>query len=306
MSLSITTNPLLCDPEKGVCEIPGAEETPFLSNVPAQETPIKIVYFTDPICSSCWGIEPQLRRLELEYGHLVTIQYHMGGLLPKWEGFNGGGINKPSDVAQHWDEVSQHYQMPIDGDVWLEDPLSSSYPPSIAYKAAQMQDEHKAALFLRKIREMVFLEKKNITKWEHLSAAAKQSGLDVEQFKTDYEGAAPQRFRDDLALAKALGVRGFPTLFVSNQASQQQLIYGFRPYSVFEQTLLALYPAAVKKPIQRDFESLFAHFPTLTTREFAELSGQSNTEASAALSNFYNIGKLRKYTTKNGDLWIRP
>ena len=31
--------------------------------------------------------------------------------------------------------------MPIDGDVWLEDPLNSSYPPSIAFKAAEMQDK---------------------------------------------------------------------------------------------------------------------------------------------------------------------
>lgn len=72
--------------------------------------------------------------------------------------------SKPSDVAQHWDEVSLHYDMPIDGDLWLEDPLDSSYPPSIAFKAVQMQDQEKAILFLREIREMVFLQKKNIAR----------------------------------------------------------------------------------------------------------------------------------------------
>ena len=25
---------------------------------------IKVIYYTDPICSSCWGIEPQLRKLK--------------------------------------------------------------------------------------------------------------------------------------------------------------------------------------------------------------------------------------------------
>lgn len=50
---------------------------------PAQTTkPITLLYFTDPICSSCWGTEPQLRRLKLEYGDAIDIQYHMGGLLP--------------------------------------------------------------------------------------------------------------------------------------------------------------------------------------------------------------------------------
>ena len=126
--------------------------------VPKGTKPVHILYFTDPICSSCWGIEPQLRRLKLEYGDQMELEYRMGGLLPSWEVYNSGSISKPSDVAHHWDEVSLFYEMPIDGDVWLDDPLSSSYPPSIAFKAAQMQDEKKAVQFLRRIREMVFLE----------------------------------------------------------------------------------------------------------------------------------------------------
>src|SRR5690606_37199953 len=148
---------------------------------------IKVIYFTDPICSPCWGIEPQLRKLKLEYGNSVEIEYRMGCLLKDWSS-NRGCISTPSDVAHHSDEVSVHYDMPIDGDVWLEDPLPSSYPPSIAFKAAQLQDEKKAIVFLREIREMVFLQKKNITKWEHLSFAAERSGLDVAQLKKDYDG----------------------------------------------------------------------------------------------------------------------
>ncbi|MFT5513125.1 MAG: putative protein-disulfide isomerase [Bacteroidia bacterium] len=106
-----------------------------------------------------------------------------------------------------------HYDMPIDGDVWLEDPLNSSYPPSIAFKAAQMQDEKKAHLFLREIREMVFLRKKNIVKWEHLATAAQKVGLQVDQLKTDFDGKAKARFAEDLKLGKELGVRGFSPPF---------------------------------------------------------------------------------------------
>lgn len=85
----------------------------------------------------------------------------MGGLLPSFDNnYNSGGITKPADVAVHWDHASDYYQMPIDGNVWLEDPLSSSYPASIAFKAAQLQDEEKAVAFLRVMREMLFLQKK--------------------------------------------------------------------------------------------------------------------------------------------------
>jgi predicted DsbA family dithiol-disulfide isomerase len=178
-------NPLMCDPDSGICETPTNKTSSTDSNsVKANKKPVKIIYYTDPICSSCWGIEPQLRKLKLEYGDNIEIEYRMGGLLPNWS-YNSGGISKPSDVAHHWDEVSVYYDMPIDGNIWLEDPLSSSYPPSIAFKAAQMQDYEKSILFLREIREMVFLQKKNITKWEHLELAAKKVGLDIAKFKTD-------------------------------------------------------------------------------------------------------------------------
>src|SRR5690554_1063154 len=166
------TNPLLCDIETGMCEIPIGKENDSIATITqSSKKPVKVIYYTDPICSSCWGIEPQLRKLKLEYGNSIEIEYRMGGLLPDWS-YNSGGISSPADVASHWDEASLHYDMLIDGDVWLEDPLHSSYPPSIAYKAAQMQSEEKAYLLMRKLRELLFLHKKNIAKWEHIETAA--------------------------------------------------------------------------------------------------------------------------------------
>lgn len=298
------TNPLLCDPEQGICEIPSTSTTTAATSIPASQKPVKIIYFTDPICSSCWGIEPQLRKLKLEYGKDVEIEYHMGGLLPDWS-YNSGGISKPSDVAHHWDEVSKYYLMPIDGDVWLEDPLASSYPPSIAFKAAQLQDKEKAIKFLRLIREMVFLEKKNITRWEHLSAAAFYTGLDTSRLKVDYEGQAKLDFQKDLELAQQMAVRGFPTLFISNAAGSQEKVYGFKPYSVFESSLIAVYPEIRKAGYGKDWKSLFNTYQTLTVKEFSELSGQSFEESVEALEKLTNEHELSKWITKNGALWTR-
>jgi len=78
------SNPLLCDPETGVCEIDTTSTTGDFDYQFQQKKLIKIIYFTDPICSSCWGIEPQLRKLKLEYGKYLEIEYRMGGLLPDW------------------------------------------------------------------------------------------------------------------------------------------------------------------------------------------------------------------------------
>lgn len=301
-AMSTETNPLLCDPAVGACEIPGVAQGEVTQNASSQNKTITIHYFTDPICSSCWGIEPQLRKLKLEYGNQIEIIYHMGGLLRDWS-YNSGGISKPSDVAHHWDEVSQYYNMPIDGDVWLEDPLHSSYPPSIAFKAAEMQDKTKALVFLRKLREMVFLHKVNITKIDALIEAAQYAQLDPVQFKNDYEGKAEKVFQEDLKYAVSQGVRGFPTLILSNKENKSTVVYGFRPYAQMEQAIQSLDPSATPMPYGKEWKSLFAIYPTLTLREYAELSGKSNEEALNELNQLTKENKLSVFTCKSGSIW---
>ncbi|HEV2353212.1 MAG TPA: DsbA family protein, partial [Puia sp.] len=172
---------------------------------------LTVKYFTDPICSTCWIIQPALKKMSLEYGPYLDIKYYMGGLLPSWDTCEGK-IKSPTDAARLWKDVNDIYNMPIDGDIWLEDPLSSSFPPSIAVKAAQLQDEQKAVLFLRRIREMLFLEKKNIMRWKHLEAAAAEVGLNLLAFAKAYDGQARIAFQQDLRLARQLEVKSFPHL----------------------------------------------------------------------------------------------
>lgn len=296
-------NPLLCEPKNGACEVKNTSEAQAVKLVQEKtQKAITVTYFTDPICSSCWGIEPQLRKMKLEYGDVIDINYRMGGLLPDWS-YNSGGISKPSDVAGHWDEVSPHYNMPIDGDVWLEDPLDSSYPPSIAFKAAQLQGEKKAQLFLRRIREMVFLEKKNITKWEHLSAAAEQSGIDANALKNAYEAEAKKLFDEDLTYARAYGVRGFPTLFFADKDKNQFMVYGAKPYAHFENAINKLFSNVKKTPIQTDWQSMFQYHNSYTVREFSEVSNRSLSEGKSLLEDLAKQGKVRVTSTKNGNLY---
>jgi predicted DsbA family dithiol-disulfide isomerase len=296
------TNPLLCDPATGICEVPGDKIEIGDINVKVNEKPVKVIYFTDPICSSCWGIEPQLRKLKLEYGNSVDIEYRMGGLLPNWS-YNSGGISKPSDVAHHWDEVSAYYDMPIDGDVWLQDPLDSSYPPSIAFKAAQMQDKKKAIEFMRELREMVFLKKKNIAKWENMAVAAKKVGLDTDKLKTDFEGKGKELFEEDLKLAKEMGVRGFPTMFFTNGNGSKEMVYGSKPYAFYETAILKVNSETKKSEYSKNWENLFAKYNSLTAKEFSELSGTPRKESEQLLNELSSKGSLEKFTTKNGSIW---
>jgi putative protein-disulfide isomerase len=301
--MKINSNPLICNPQTGICETGIATiKTEANTNGDSSIKTVQIIYFTDPICSSCWAIEPNLRKLKLEYGHHLEIAYKMGGLLKDWS-YNSGGISKPSDVAHHWDEVSVYYNMPIDGDVWLEDPLMSSYPPSIAFKAAQMQNADKAILFLRAIREMVFLQKKNITQWEHIAKAAQMVGLDTAKLHTDYEGPANGLFEEDLRLAQAMGVRGFPTLFFIDNMGNTEILYGMQPYKSYEAAIKKIDTHVTKMEYNKHWENLFAKYQSLTVREFAELAELPKETSEKLLNELCQQKLLKKMNTKNGAMY---
>lgn len=271
---------------------------------PLKSKLIQVIYFTDPICSTCWIIQPLLRKLKLEYDNYIDIDYRMGGLLPSWENYNKGIIQKPSDAAKHWEEVSVSYDMPLDGDVWLEDPLASSYPPSIAFKAAQMQDNERAILFLRRIKEMVFLEKKNIIKWKFIEKAALEAGLDSARLLRDIEGEGRVLFSKDLIMAEQLRVTVFPTLFFSNCGDKKYVLKGFQPYEKYEEIIHKLIPSAKKEEINTDPKYLFTHFQTMTDKEFAFLSNIPKENANNILNELYKKGNIDKYESKNGVIWI--
>jgi putative protein-disulfide isomerase len=302
-----STHPLLCDPVEGICVIPGQTTASPAGILPfAVQKPLKITYFTDPICSTCWGVEPQLRRLKLEYGHLFDIEYHMGGLLPGWDGFRSGEITKPEDVSHHWEEVSAFYRMPIDGDVWLEDPLPSSYPPSIAFKSAELQDHPKALRFLRELRQMVFLQKKNICRPEHLRTAAQTAGLDPDRLFQDMEGTGKQAFMQDLELSRQLGVRGFPTFFITDAIGNRQVVYGFRPYEQFEAAIRHLQSEVDKQTIDTAGIAPWNYYPAWCTQEYAVLCGISHEAALKVLAEMQEQGKIKRTDSKNGPIWTLP
>jgi 2-polyprenyl-6-methoxyphenol hydroxylase-like FAD-dependent oxidoreductase/predicted DsbA family dithiol-disulfide isomerase len=272
-------------------------------NVVQKGEKIKIQYFTDPICSTCWVLQPLLRKLELEYGKIVDVHYHMGGMLQSWEHYQKGKIKDPNDAAVHWEEVAVQHNMPLDGDVWVEDPLNSSYPPSIAFKAAQMQRPHKAKAFLRRIQEMVFAEKKNITKWEHLESAAIDTGLDSEQLLKDFALNAKELFVEDMLLKEQLGITTFPTLYLTNNAGAKVVLKGYQLYEKVEEAILKLNPDAQKQAYNKDAKNLFSFFPTLTTKEFSFLSDTLIEETLVILNALLEDGQVDKYESKNGDLW---
>lgn len=225
-------NAMICDLETGVCGAEGEDAVTEIDLNPPKKT-IDLYYVTDPICSHCWALEPVLRRFTEQYGDYFHFHTVMGGLLEKWSDDPvdpGNGISKPSDVAGHWREVGEHSRMPIDGSVWLDNPLHSSFPPSRVYKVIQKRhSDKKAAQFLRRAREALFVFNENIAQTPVMVRIVNELGLDGETIVAEAEEqTGHQLLAEDFQLAARLGVRGFPTIVMINEQKKGVKVVGAR------------------------------------------------------------------------------
>jgi 2-polyprenyl-6-methoxyphenol hydroxylase-like FAD-dependent oxidoreductase/predicted DsbA family dithiol-disulfide isomerase len=267
------------------------------------EKNLTITYFTDPICSSCWVLQPLLRKLLLEYENYISIEYHMCGLLPNWELYSDKRITKPSDAAKLWEEIREKENIPIIGDVWLDDPLMSSHPPCIAFKAAQRQDKDKAIFFLRRLKEMLFMEKKNINKWENLERAALFCGLDAALLQKDMNNQGIIDFKKDLELAKKMDIRVFPTLIFNRTGFESEILKGLKSYEIIEETILKFIPNAKKNSSLPAPEDLFKLYNNMTEKEFAFLLNLDQQAANTELEKLNSQGVISKMNVKEVEYW---
>lgn len=267
------------------------------------EKQLVITYFTDPICSTCWIFQPLLRKLHLEYDHAIEISYRMGGLLPDWSSQQENKIKSPQDAASLWDEMSKKHDIPMSGDVWINDPLDSSFPPSLAFKAAQLQDDEKAILFLRKIKEFLFIEKKNINKWEHLETAALIAGLDVALLKRDIEGRAKSFFKKDLQLAEKMGIRVFPTLVIETDGIPVKIVKGYQTYEALERLIRHYLPQVVKNTTYPSPEELFQRYTNMTEKEFCFLLNLGEVEGKKLIFTLVEKGVIQSVQVDQAAYW---
>ncbi|KAB7707069.1 DsbA family protein [Bacillus aerolatus] len=243
-------NNMICDLETGVCG-PGGEEEMEIIQLDHLKKSIELYYVTDPICSHCWALEPVLRRFEIQYGHYFNIHTVMGGLLKGWEGFADvkNGISGPASVAPHWREVGEHSRMPIDGSLWYDNPVQSSYIPSRVFKVIQQQDEQLAIIFLRRAREAVFAFNRNIGDDQVLIDIVNKLGLNGAKIVEEASQPSAQQLLDqDFALAGKLGVRGFPTIIMVNEENKGAKIVGARSLEHYVNGLKQVLPNVELQP----------------------------------------------------------
>lgn len=269
-------NQMVCDVETGVCGVAEEREMEMIDFNQPQKT-INLYYVTDPICSHCWAIEPVLRRFVEQYGHYFNFHTVMGGLLEKWHDGPidpANGIYKPADVAGHWREVGEHFRMPIDGSLMIDNPVQSSYPPSRVFKVIQKNHgDDVAFVFLRRAREALFAFNQNISDKKILTEIVNELGLAGESIINEAEQPIGQQLlNEDFSLVKNLGARGFPTIIMVNEENKGVKIVGGRPLEYYVDGLKQVLNQVELQPKQQPtLDQLLEKEKLLFSREIEEM-----------------------------------
>lgn len=203
---------------------------------------IFVEYFTDPTSAYCYAFDPVLNRLIQDHGDELHLVTRFGGSRLQEHGFldPDNGISEPKDVAAQWEQIGEKTGIPIKGDVWLKDPITSSYPASVACFAARSFGEEKSKLFLNKVREKVFVEGKNVARDSVLLEAAEESQIPSADFLQEfYDPGATFAFIADLNDAEQRNVRIFPTLLFY-EGDHVVKLEGYLPYAQYEDAIQQL------------------------------------------------------------------
>ena len=209
---------------------------------------LKIVQITDPVCTWCYGNEPQTRAIAFLYD--AQCEYLMGGLVEDIRNFYDahnaiGGTDiaaTNASIISHWREASARHKMPVTSGAFslLSHQYPSTWPQNIAYKAAQIAAPEQAEAFLRNLRVATALRGKITSKVETLIEIASETGMDIAAFITALDSQqAKDAFQQDRKLIAQLGVNGFPA-FLIQYKDKSVLLKGYQSLENFKAVIKML------------------------------------------------------------------
>ena len=173
-----------------------------------------LIYFSDPMCSWCWGFSPTIEAIDAAFGERLPIRLIMGGLRP--------GTTEPmSEEAkarsrEHWGQVHEASGQPFDkGGFDREGFVYDTDPAARAVVLARRQGMEVGLAYLRAVQRAFYARNLDVTSPEVLADLAGEAALDREAFITDFAADdLKQETWRDYALSQRAGVTGFPTLIV--------------------------------------------------------------------------------------------
>jgi putative protein-disulfide isomerase len=286
---------------------------------------VSVRYYTDPVCPWSWGIEPSVRKLMVEFGDALGWTFVMSGLardLSEQRTDRAGAT--PEQVygrqVREWLMAADDTGMPFDPLLWVEGPITSSYPACMAVKAAGDQARDGGYRYLRRLREGLICERRKLDHVEVLVEEARTVELDVERFRIDLRShgtteafaadlgdpalpAAAAAAPDERHVSRTSAGAPIPALAFSGQLGERWL-FGFQPYEAFRDAALAV-GAEAQREAPLTVEEAIARFDRLAGREVELLCELPPPRVGAELFRLAEQWKVRAEWRMTGYMFER-
>jgi protein-disulfide isomerase-like protein with CxxC motif len=261
---------------------------------------IEVVEYTDCVCSTAWGAEPLLRRLDWRHGHHLTWRKVMGGLVGNaatgkdaWD-----RVSAAEPMRAYWKRVWKLTDMPYPNPMTLM--LQSTDPAGQAVKAAELQGLGVAHAVLRRFREQIFIFGIGPQTPDEFDAATQGvPGLDHARWRIDQarpevaaayqadwrETRAPNDYvrnlkhdspmNGELKHSEGHDRYALPTLIFRGPEGDRT-VAGWVGYDEYVAGLEAALPGATADPRPDPTPAqAFARWPVLTAKELSFLCGEA-------------------------------
>ena len=262
--------------------------------------PIEIYVFVDPLCPKCWEIEPILKKLQMEYGHVISIKHILSGKLTP---IADSQKAKPFKICE---KTASRTGMTCDGTISIDQSLALRYNISIAIKAAELQGKKYGNRFLRKLQEFHFLKNKNISEPATLLECAKSANIDCQEFLNDINSnVAAKAFQCDLKITTEMGITETPSLVFFNQNIEDEgiKISGLYTYDVYLSILSEMMPSLPQAAELPDIEYFVRFYNVVATKEIAFAYNMSEDAVELAMKKLLLRRVVQRFTTKDGSFW---
>lgn len=214
-----------CDVIEGNCS-PTPLNKSSLQNQP--DNKVEIIYIGDPMCSWCYGIAPELKKLQAHYKKEgISLKIVMGGLRP------GGGDEWTNEfktfLKHHWEEVQEKSSQPFGFKLFEHPNFNYDTEPSCrAIVAARIWLNENELAFFEAIQTNFYLHSQDPSTKEFYKPLCIQFGIDFDQFIIRFESdIIKKETYNEFLLNRKWGVTGYPSILLNINGKQSFVTKGY-------------------------------------------------------------------------------
>ena len=197
---------------------------------------LEFLYFTDPMCSWCYGFGTALEEFTAQTGDEIPLRVIPGGLRPDETTPMPDKMAK--EIAGHWEHVREATGNPFDFGFFEKYPgfVYDTTPSCKAVALANELDATKALALQHEIQKRFYANAEDPTNPETLYDAAASVGFDRDEFKKNFEEPlAEELVRESFAMSRGFGVFSYPTLVMRVRDKYVLVTQGYRPLDQLHQ-----------------------------------------------------------------------